>query len=127
MTEQDRQRARFEAWVAGHHPAAPLDRSPWQPDNYDGVLASWTWAAWQAATAGAEALPEPVAGVCTVQPLVPGGRSLRHVALYCDLPAGTQLYTAQALAAMDAERTWSANAHVFATLARGRVAPTGDA
>jgi len=79
MTEQDRQRARFEAWVAEQHPAAPLDRS------------------------------------------------MTHVALCGELPAGKQLYTAQALAAMDAQRTGSANAHVFATQACAQVAPAGDA
>lgn len=127
MTEQDRQRARFEAWVAEQHPAAPLDRSPWQPDNYDGVLAAWTWAAWQAATAGPEAAPRPVAGVCSIQPLTPDGRSMTQVALCGALPAGKQLCAAQALAAMHAQRTGSANAHVFATQACAQVAPAGDA
>lgn len=110
MTAQDIQRAKFEAWVAQNHPAAPLDRCPWQPDNYDGILAAWTWAAWQAATAAASALPEPVAGVCTIQPLKPGGRTMTHIALYCELPPGTQLYTAQALAAMDVQRPAPADA-----------------
>lgn len=103
MTSQNQQRAKFEAWVAKHHPAAPLDRSPGQPDDYDGILAAWTWAAWQAAITLPGTPPEPVAGVCSIQPLLPDGRKVTQVTLYQELPAGTQLYTAEALEAIYAQ------------------------
>lgn len=98
MTALDRSRARFEEWVTRHHPGAPLDRIPSRPDDYDGVLAAWTWAAWQAASAQPLALAEPVACIYLVQALVPESRAVTHVALYRPLDAGTLLYTAKALA-----------------------------
>ena len=97
MTANDSRRARFEEWVSRYHPGAPLDRIPSRPDDYDGVLAAWTWAAWQAATAQPLALAEPVACIYQVQALVPDCRAVTHVALYRALDAGTLLYTAAAL------------------------------
>ena len=97
MTANDSRRARFEEWVSRHHPDAPLDRIPSRPDDYDGVLAAWTWAAWQAASAQPLALAEPVACTYLVQALVPESRAVTHVALYRPLDAGTLLYTAAAL------------------------------
>lgn len=44
-----------------------------------------------------------MAGVCTIQPLEPGGRRMTHVTLYRELPAGTQLYTASTLRATQAQ------------------------
>jgi len=97
MTAHDRRRARFEEWVIQHHPGAPLDRIPSRPDDYDGVLAAWTWAAWQAASSQPPALCEPVACIYQVRALVPDSRAVTHVALYRPLGAGTLLYTAAAL------------------------------
>lgn len=97
MTAHESRRARFEEWVTQHHPGAPLDRIPSRPDDYDGVLAAWTWAAWQAASAQPLALPEPAACIYQVQALVPDSRAVTHVALYRPLDAGTLLYTAAAL------------------------------
>ena len=94
MTAQDSRRAQFEAWVAQNHPAAPLDRIPSRPDDYDGVLAAWTWAAWQAASALPSTLAEPVAFTYKVQTLAPESREVTHVALYRPLDAGTLLYAA---------------------------------
>lgn len=94
MNAQHRTRAEFEAWVAANHPAAPLDRIPSRPDDYDGVLAAWTWAAWQAASARHQAMPEPVACIYKAQALVPGSVEVTHVALYRPLAAGTLLYAA---------------------------------
>ena len=97
MTAQDSRRAQFEAWVAQNHPAAPLDRIPSRPDEYDGILAAWTWAAWQAASALPSAQPEPAACIYKVQSLVPEIREVTRVALYRPLSPGTLLYTANVL------------------------------
>lgn len=97
MTAQDSRRAKFEAWVAQNHPAAPLDRIASRPDEYDGILAAWTWAAWQAASALSPAQPEPAACTYKVQTLVPESREITGVALYRPLSPGTLLYTANAL------------------------------
>lgn len=94
MTAQDIRRAKFEEWVAQNHPAAPLDRIPSRPDEYDGILAAWTWAAWQAASTLPPALPEPVACIYKVRALMPQSFTVTHVALYRPLAAGTLLYAA---------------------------------
>jgi hypothetical protein len=47
------ERERFEQFVRERFPTSPLGRKPSHPELYDGVLASWTWDAWQACLAGA--------------------------------------------------------------------------
>lgn len=118
MTAQDSRRAQFEAWVTQYHPAAPLDRIPSRPDEYDGILAAWTWAAWQAASALSPAQPEPVACTYRVQTLVPESREITRVALYRPLSPGTLLYTADVLPP-PAARNHSASAMQLACVRGG--------
>ncbi len=118
MTAQDSRRARFEAWVAQYHPAAPLDRIPSRPDEYDGILAAWTWAAWQAASALPSAQPEPAACIYQVQSLVPDSLETTRVALYRPLSPGTLLYTASVLPP-PAARSHSASAMQLACVRGG--------
>ena len=64
------ERQRFECWVARTFPTAPLTHHPFKPDSYDGVLAEWTWRAWQARAA----LGSTIAGVDSVaEPNKKGG------------------------------------------------------
>jgi hypothetical protein len=66
MTNNDEREA-FEAWVKEAHPVAPLTRHEERPDVYDGVLAAWTWGAWQARAACQPAAATGQEPICTVK------------------------------------------------------------